>query len=476
MSKTKSPEGGAAAREALRQLPSVDRVLSQDALAALAPATSHELLVASVREELAAERAAVLAGRAERVAEPQALAARAAARVRTMREGGLRSVVNATGTLLHTNLGRAKVPAEVAEVAARVAASYVDLELDLESGKRGNRYKGIARLVKALTGAEDALAVNNNAAAVLLAINTLAAGKEVIVSRGELIEIGGAFRVPEIVRAAGAKLVEVGTTNRTKASDYERAITPDTGLLLKTHTSNYRIVGFTKAPTTSELVAVGRKHGVPVYEDLGSGSLVDLTRYRLTREPTVTEVLATGVELVSYSTDKLLGGPQGGILAGRTALIRACKANNMLRALRIDKVTMAMLEKTMQIYLDPQTIERRVPFYWAVARSAGQIKEELDRFLSGLAFRSLEVRTGKSHTRIGGGACPTDRVDTHVLILSHPRHSAEKLAARLRTGTPAVLGRIHAERLQLDFRTVFPEDREPLAAALSALDAALSSA
>lgn len=452
----------------LRQLPKVDRVLE------LLPSLPHQLVVESVRAELERERKAILAGKSDRAADASELAARAEKRVRSLREGGLQQVVNATGTLLHTNLGRAKVPAEVAEVARAVAASYVDLELDLDSGKRGNRYKGVARLVKTLTGAEDALAVNNNAAAVLLAINTLASGKEVVVSRGELVEIGGAFRVPEIVRAAGARLVEVGTTNRTKASDYEKAIGPETGLLMKTHTSNYRIVGFTKAPTTAELMAVGKKRGIPVYEDLGSGSLVDLGKYGLTREPTVQECLQTGIDLLSFSTDKLLGGPQGGILAGRSGVIRACKANNLLRALRIDKVSMAMLEKTMQIYLDPDTIESRIPFYWAVSRTAAQVAAEIEAFRAQLSLANLELATGPSHTRIGGGACPTDRVDTHVLMVSSPRASAEKLASRLRTGSPPVLGRLHDERIHLDFRTVFPEDRAPLAHALRALDASLT--
>lgn len=463
----------AGANALLRQLPRVDRLLALEPLAALSRAASHELVVESVREELEAERRAILAGKSLSAAEPGELAARAARRVRSLREGGLTQVVNATGTLLHTNLGRAKAPAEVAEVARTVAASYVDLELDLESGKRGNRYKGVARLVKMLTRAEDALAVNNNAAAVLLAINTLGAGKEVIVSRGELVEIGGAFRVPDIVHAAGGKLVEVGTTNRTRASDYEKAIGPETGLLLKTHTSNYRIVGFTRSPTTAELVLLGRKHRVPVYEDLGSGSLVDLARYGLTPEPTVQACLETGIDLLSFSTDKLLGGPQGGILAGRAPVIKVLKANPMLRALRIDKVSMAMLEKTMQIYLDPATIEERIPFYWAIARSASQVKQELEAFQARLSLRHLELAAAPSHTRIGGGACPTDRLDTHVLMLSSARESAERLAARLRTGQPPVLGRIHDERLHLDFRTVFPEDRTPLAQALGALDAAL---
>ena len=460
----------------LRQLPKVDRVLALEPLASLAGRVSHALVLESVREELERERRAILAGKATQALGAAELAERAARRVRDLREGGLQQVVNATGTLLHTNLGRAKVPAEVAEVARMVAASYVDLELDLESGKRGNRYKGVARLVKALTGAEDALAVNNNAAAVLIAINTLAAGKEVIVSRGELVEIGGAFRVPEIVRAAGARMVEVGTTNRTKASDYEKAIGPETGLLLKTHTSNYRIVGFTKSASTAELVAIGKKRGIPVYEDLGSGSLVDLARYGLTREPTVQECLATGIDLLSFSTDKLLGGPQGGILAGRAPVLKSLKANHMLRALRIDKVSMAMLEKTLQIYLDPGTIEARIPFYWAVARTAAQVAGEIEAFRAGLDLRHLALATGPSHTRIGGGACPTDRLDTHVLMLSSPRAAAEKLAQKLRTGSPPVLGRLHEDRLHLDFRTVFPEDRAPLARALGALDASLAGA
>jgi L-seryl-tRNA(Ser) seleniumtransferase len=459
-----------AGRALLRTLPSVERLVSLDEVARLAARIDREIVVESAREVLAAERDAILAGRAVPPAPAAALAARVVQRVLALREGGLRPVINATGTLLHTNLGRARVPAEAAEFARTVAASTVDLEIDLDTGKRGNRYKGLSRLLAALSGGEDCLAVNNNAAAVLLAINTLAAGRAVVVSRGELVEIGGSFRIPDIVRAAGARLVEVGTTNRTRPADYEAAIGPETGLLLKTHTSNYRVVGFTRSVSTAELVALGRRHRVPVYEDLGSGSLRDLSRYGLTREPTVTEVLASGVDLVSFSTDKLLGGPQGGVLAGRARVVRQLKSNPMLRALRIDKVTMAMLEKTLQIYLVPQDVEARIPFYRAIARSPDQVRAEAEAFVAALELRRLRARVVRSWSRIGGGACPTDRLETAAVALEMPGEPAQRLAAILRTGQPPVLGRIHAEQVFLDFRTIFPEDHDPLALALRAVD------
>ncbi|MBI4862806.1 MAG: L-seryl-tRNA(Sec) selenium transferase [Candidatus Riflebacteria bacterium] len=453
-----------------RALPSVERLLSGPRLATLETRIRRDLVVRSTREVLAAQRARIAAGTASTVPSPEELTQCVIDRLQLLSGGGLTPVINATGTILHTNLGRAKVASEVAEVAGRVAASYVDLEIDLATGRRGDRYKGVGRMLTALTGAEGSLAVNNNAAAVLLAVNTLASGRQVVVSRGELVEIGGAFRVPEIVKAAGATLVEVGTTNRTRVSDYERAIGPDTGLLLKTHTSNYRIVGFSKSPSTRELVQAGNRHGIPVYEDLGSGCLVDLSRYGLSREPTISEVVAAGVDVVSFSTDKLLGGPQGGILAGKSGLIRAMRANHLLRALRIDKVTMAMLEKTLAIYLDPASIEERIPFYWALARGADQVRREAEAFVAALSVSRLVLSVEPGQSRIGGGACPVDRLATSVVALTHREVAAEALALALRRSRPPVLGRIHRERVLLDFRTVFPEDREPLAQVLRRID------
>lgn len=458
-----------AGRAALRALPAIEKLLAHPNLVSWIDRAGRDRVVDAARSVLDHWRVQVLAGRASAVPEASPLAQEVAARVGELLDGGLRPVINATGTLLHTNLGRARMPTVVAEAAQWAAASFVDLEIDLDTGKRGNRYKGLQRLLRALTGAEDSLAVNNNAAAVLVAINTLAKKREVIVSRGELVEIGGAFRVPDIVRAAGARLVEVGTTNRTRPQDYERAITPRTGLLLKTHTSNFRIVGFQRSPTTAELVDVGRRHGIPVFEDLGSGSLLDLTRFGLTKEPTVTEVLASGVDLVSFSTDKLLGGPQGGVLVGRTAILKSIRANQMLRALRIDKVTMAMLEATLRLYLHPETVIREIPFYWAIGRSAGEVKAEAEALASQVPAGPLSVAVVSTESRIGGGACPTDRLPTFALALKHESLTASHLAARLRTGRPSVLGRIHDDAVLLDVRTIYPDDRPGVVQAIAAL-------
>jgi L-seryl-tRNA(Ser) seleniumtransferase len=458
-------------RALLRALPAVEKVLSHPELLALSGSIQRDILKELVRDRVDQLRENVQSGRLLTVPTIADIIREVQAAARDLLGGGLRPVINATGTLLHTNLGRAKISAQVAQFAQEIATSYADLEIDLESGKRGNRYKALRPLLGHLTKGEDSLAVNNNAAAVLLAVGTLAKDREVIVSRGELVEIGGAFRVPEIVRAAGATLVEVGTTNRTRAVDYERAITSRTGLLLKTHTSNYRIVGFTKSTTTEDLVRIGKEHSVPVFEDLGSGSFVDLARYGLTPEPTVAEVVGAGVDLVSFSTDKLLGGPQGGILVGKAPIIRKLKANHLLRALRIDKVTMALLARTLALYLAPGGVDGTIPFYWAISRKPGQIQQEVEEFLTRFKPQRLHVRVEEGESRVGGGACPTDRLPTRLLVLSSPGSNAEALARRLRLGSPAVLGRLHGGKLHLDFRTIFPEDRDGLLAALQALDA-----
>ena len=466
------PSSGRGSREKalFRALPPVEKLISDPRLADLASRHDRERVVNAIRELLAELRRDIETGRLTRLPDEDELIDRTKARVLALVQAGLKTVINGSGTLLHTNLGRARVPRSVAEIARTVAASHVDLEIDLETGRRGGRYKTISRLLTSLTCAQDSLVVNNNAAAVLLTINSLAQGREVIVSRGELVEIGGAFRIPEIVRAAGSVLVEVGTTNRTRISDYERAITPNTALLLKTHTSNYRIVGFTGSPSTKELVALATRSKLPLYEDLGSGSLIDLGRYGLEREPTIRQTIEAGVDLVSFSTDKLLGGPQGGVVSGRKPLLRRLKANHLLRALRVDKVTTAMLEKTLEIYFCPASIDREIPFYWAIAREAEAIRGEVETFVKALGLENLHAEIVPSDSRIGGGACPIDRLPTFALALGHPRVTAQELATRLRTGGRPVLTRVHRGRVHIDFRTIFPEDEAPLAEVLKELD------
>ncbi len=380
-------------------------------------------------------------------------------------ELGLTRVVNATGTVLHTNLGRALLPQEAMEAACRAATSPINLEYDLARGERGRREQVIEELLVDLTGAEAATVVNNNAAAVLLALNTLANGKEVIVSRGELIEIGGSFRIPEMMARSGATLKEVGTTNRTHPADYEDAITERTGLLLKVHASNYRIVGFVADVGMRDLVAIGRKHGLPVMEDLGSGALVDLSQYGLPKEPVVADRIALGADIVTFSGDKVLGGPQAGLVVGTAACVTQMSKNPLHRALRCGKLTIAALEATLRLYRESASIAERIPTLRALVRPHGEL-EAMGRQLIpalkealGPAFRlSLEDST----SQIGSGALPTEEIPTKVIVVEHDRMEASRIAERFRGARPPIIGRIKAEKFLLDLRTIFdPDDLIP---------------
>jgi L-seryl-tRNA(Ser) seleniumtransferase len=372
--------------------------------------------------------------------------------------------------VLHTNLGRALLSPLALERLLAVAAAYSNLEMDLASKERGSRYVHVAALLSRLTGAEDALVVNNNAAAVLLALESLAEGREVIVSRGELIEIGGEFRIPEIMRRSGARLREVGTTNRTHLRDYAEAIGPETALLLKVHTSNYRVVGFTAAVSSRELADLGRERGVPVMEDLGSGSLIDLRSHGFPPEPTVVETVAAGVDVVSFSGDKLLGGPQAGIVVGRGELVARLRRNPLNRALRIDKLTLAALEATLVAYEDGSARET-VPTLRLLTEPLAGIRSRARRLLAALP---QDVRVGvrativQATSQVGGGALPTVELPTAAVALGASPEQARALDAALRSGNPPVIGRVADDRLLLDCRTVLASQVRPLARAVSA--------
>jgi len=455
--------------QALRALPSVDQVLRRLAERAEVREVPRRRLTELVREALAAERRRLLAGEAQ-PPDADALAARVAGTLARAGLFSLRPVVNATGVVLHTNLGRALLPELALERLVRVGGAYANLELDLATKERGSRYAHVEGLLRRLTGAEDALVVNNNAAAVLLALETLAHGREVVVSRGELIEIGGEFRIPEIMRRSGAVLREVGTTNRTHLRDYAEAIGPNTALLLKVHTSNYRVVGFTAEVSSRELVALGRERGIPVMEDLGSGSLVDLRPWGFPYEPTVPEVVAAGVDLVTFSGDKLLGGPQAGVVVGRRELVGRLKKNPLNRAVRIDKLTLAALEATLYLYDAGRALEA-VPTLRLLVEPLAAVRRRARRVLRLLPAelrRRLAATVVEDRAQVGGGALPTVALPTAAVALGASAAEARALDEALRRAEPPVIGRIVDDRLLLDCRTVLPTQVRTLAAAIAA--------
>ena len=464
---------GKAQITALRTLPSVDEVLRTAVAVDAASRFGRSAVVNAVRETLVAARAnETVPGGTDHVAVA------ALTRLEIAQQPNLRPVFNLTGTVLHTNLGRA-LWADAAIEAAQVAMrNAVALEFDLGAGHRGDRDDLVRGLLCELTGAEDATVVNNNAAAVLLAINTLAKGREAIVSRGELIEIGGAFRMPEIMSRAGARLIEVGTTNRTHKKDYVDALGPKTGLILKVHTSNYRIEGFTKEVPARELAALARERNVPLVDDLGSGTLVDLARYRLAHEPTVKEAVSAGADLVTFSGDKLLGGPQAGFIVGRKDLIARIKKNPMKRALRIDKIRLAALEATLRLYRDPDRVAQRLPTLRFLARSKDEIEAAALRLRPIIAAKlgaDFSVAVTPCASQIGSGASPMETMPSFgIAIRPRAAKGAGRLLAALSTALRRlpvpVVGRIEKQALILDVRCL--DDEAALVANLALLDVA----
>jgi L-seryl-tRNA(Ser) seleniumtransferase len=461
---------------ALRDLPSVDEVLRTAIAAAAADRFGRPAATAAVREVLSEVRAAC---RARAAAAPTAddIAAAALARLEAVAGSTLRPVFNLTGTVLHTNLGRALLAEAAIAAAVEAMRSAVALEFDLTTGKRGERDDHLRDLVCALTGAEDATVVNNNAAAVLLVLNTLGSGREAVVSRGELIEIGGAFRMPDIMARAGVRLVEVGTTNRTHPSDYAGALGPETGLVLKVHTSNYRIEGFVAEVGARDLAAIARGAGVPLVNDLGSGTLADLARYGLKHEPTVAEAVADGADIVTFSGDKLLGGPQAGFIVGRRELVARINRNPMKRALRVDKLRLAALEATLKLYRDPDRLAERLPTLRLLARPAAAIAEAARRLAGPLAAAvggAFAVEPVDCRSQIGSGALPLETIPSAGLALrpagGRGGRALAALAAALRRLPVPVIGRIEAGALLLDLRCL--DDEAAFVANLSALDRA----
>ena len=416
----------------------------------LARDVDDPLAVDAARRVLGAAREEIMAG-----GEPDDLGGRLRAELESTRRPRLRRVLNATGVIVHTNLGRAPLPEAALERVRDVGRGYSNLEYDLAEGSRGSRQAHVAEVLRRLTGAESALVVNNNAAAVLLALAALAEGREVLVSRGELIEIGDGFRIPDVLARSGARLVEVGTTNRTRAADYERAIGPETALVLRVHQSNFRLVGFAEQPATSELAEVAARHGLPFVDDLGSGALSDSVL--LGGEPSARDALAAGADLVCFSGDKLLGGPQAGIVVGRAELVERLRRHPLQRALRADKLTLAGLEGTLGLYLDPDRALREVPVLRMLAEPVESVRARAER-LAALAGGTVE----ETVARVGGGALPLAELPSFACAVE------EGLAAALRAGEPPVVGVVRDGRCLLDCRTLADDEIDDVAAAVTA--------
>jgi L-seryl-tRNA(Ser) seleniumtransferase len=445
-----------------RDLPSVDALLRAPASDVLLQRFGRAACTQAIRLTLQETRASLQAldGAAPKIED---LLRRSGERLEVESASSLRAVFNLTGTVLHTNLGRAVFAETAVEAAVTAMREAVALEFDLKTGKRGERDDHVRDLLCALTGAEDATLVNNNAAAVLLCLNTLASGREAIVSRGELIEIGGAFRMPDIMARAGAKLVEVGTTNRTHPRDYERALGQVTGVILKVHTSNYRIEGYTREVEVAELSGIARVAKIPLLHDLGSGTLVDLAAFGLRREPTVREVVAQGADIVTFSGDKLLGGPQAGFVVGKRELIAGINANPMKRALRVDKVRLAAIEATLKLYRDPDRLAERLPTLRALARPRSEIAAIADRLRAPLADvlgPAYDVRRCDCLSQVGSGALPVDTIASAGLSIRSPEGGGaalERLSAVFRALSRPIIGRIADGALILDLRCLFDE-------------------
>jgi L-seryl-tRNA(Ser) seleniumtransferase len=459
---SKSPRSSA-----LRKLPSIEKLTSRPGFEALAREFGRPLVLAETRALLDELRQEPSDAELDRRLSEIELEVRA--RLRRSVAPSLVPVLNATGILVHTNLGRAPLSTAALAVIATVGRGYSNLELDLSTGKRGSRHQHAERLFERLFPGTKAAVWNNAAAALMLSLNTFALGKEVIISRGELVEIGGSFRVPEILERSGARLREVGTTNRTRVSDYAAVIGPETGAILRVHPSNFRVVGFTETASNAELVRLGREKDLPVIEDFGSGNLQSLAPFGLPREPTVEESLASGIDLCIFSGDKLLGGPQAGILLGNGARVEACKRNPMARALRVDKLVYAALEATLSAHVRGNAAEE-VPVIRMLAEPAAAIRARALALVSRLGkHRSISLDVERGASFVGGGAAPDAEIPTWVIAVSGRERSAESLLEALRRQDPPIIARISEDRVLLDLRTVSPEEEPVLESALKRL-------
>jgi L-seryl-tRNA(Ser) seleniumtransferase len=461
----------------LRTLPAIQRLLEQEPVRNLQSRFGREAVISAARDTLSALRSEILAGtyhsngNGNGVAETDVIQ-RVLARIEQRVGGGVRRVINATGVILHTGLGRAVLPEQAIKEIVDELSGYAAVEVDVAGGKRGHRDSTVRDLVTTLLNCEHATVVNNNAAATMLALAAVARGKEVIVSRGQLVEIGGSFRVPDVMRESGCKLIEVGTTNRTYARDYEAAITPETAALMLVHTSNFRMVGFTEEVTVAELAKVAKKHALPLIHDIGSGALLPGLADELKEEPVVKTSLEDGADLVLFSADKILGGPQGGIAAGKTELVEKLRRHPLYRAFRTDKLTLCALESTLRLYLDPERRNETVPTLKMLRRTLASISDEAAALATRLsrAMPGLEALCMEDSSRLGSGSLPERNIPTRVVSLKHPKLTAEELGTKLRANKPPIFTRIQDERVLIDPRTLRPGDSDDIEKAVKSLN------
>ena len=458
----------------LRLLPAVEKVLQEKALAEIRETVPRKIIVEAVQETVAGKRGLIRAAAKEADLQylditPKELAREALKKIWEKMNPSLRAVLNATGVLLHTNLGRALLATNAIEALTRVGEGFCNLELSLETGKRSTRYEHVEELLCRLTGAEGALVVNNNAGAVFLALNTLSSGREAIVSRGELVEIGGSFRLPEVMSSSGTALVEVGTTNKCFLKDYRGAVNENTALLLKVHTSNYKIIGFTAAVKLSSLVKLAREHNIAVMEDLGSGVLVDLSHYGLPYEPRVQDSVLAGADVITFSGDKLLGGPQAGIIVGKKPYIDQIKKNQLLRALRVDKLTLAALEATLRLYLDERRAMEEIPILRMLTVTEEDLLSRAETIVSKVKEKphaGFMVGIAREAARVGGGSLPLALLKSCQVYLEPKNVSPAFIAEKLRRSDPPVLVRVKKNKVFFDLRSLREEDDELLLEAL----------
>ncbi len=456
--------------ELLRELPSVDELVECAALEDERTCCDRRVIVAAAREVIEGLRRRILSRSGGPLSSEdltaERVAALVAARLRGWLAPSLRPAINATGIILHTGLGRALLPEAAVGEMDRIARGYSTLAIDMATGRRGHRDDHLEALICRLTGAEAATVVNNNAAATMLILNTLAQGREVIVSRGQLVEIGGSFRMPDVMAASGAIMREVGTTNKTHLRDYEGAISDNTGAILHVHQSNYRIVGFFAEPSLEELVELGRRHRLPVIDDLGSGALVDLSRYGLEPEPMVQHSMSAGADVACFSGDKLIGGPQAGIIVGKADVIERIRRNQLARALRIGKLTIAGLQATLRLFLSPATLEQTHPTYRMLALAVDELDARARAMAQALVGIPAQVEVINGHSQVGSGSVPAEELPTRLLAVRPEAVSADRLARLLREHEPSVVTRIRHEAVLLDPRTVQPDEDEAVCRAL----------